>query len=312
MGETALIFPVEVLDAETGAQRGRSNLELARAGFLARFGVVHTRNGYACSLRQWFEFCIEHGVDPFAARAAHIEVWARKLEEVDQLAQSTVAAKYNALSGFYKYAVAEDYTTKNPMLNVRRPQIERISTREGLTRPEFADLLAAAEDAGHRDHALIRLLGINGLRVSEAVGIDIEHVGQLEGQAYAKITRKYGKLRKIPLNPRTAWAITKTIRNRTTGPVFLSREGTRMDRAGAGRVVKRLCKDAEITKHITPHSLRHTFVTMARSANIPDAEIIATTDHADVRMVDYYDRQDKERLARNATATVDAFVDRAR
>lgn len=311
MGEPVLIERVEVLARGTEHQRGRSNLELAVAGFLARYRVKHTRDGYACSLRQYLDFCSAHFVDPFAARAAHIELWARKLEDVDGLRLSTVAAKLNALAGFYRYAVAEDYTDRNPMENVLRPQIERVSPREGLTRPEFADLLTAARFSGPRDHALIRLGGINGLRVAEVVGIDIEHIRREQGELLVHILRKGGKTQAIPLSTRTAWAVEQTAGERSHGPLFLSREGSRLDRAGAGRVVKRLVRVAGIDKHITFHSLRHTYATLCRAAGIPDDEIAAGGGWADIRMPSYYDRGSKVSKARNATATLDAFVDRA-
>jgi integrase len=57
------------------------------------------------------------------------------------------------------------------------------------------------------EHALISLLALNGLRVSEATGADIEHLGLERGHRTLTITRKGGKVVTIPLAPRTARAI---------------------------------------------------------------------------------------------------------
>jgi integrase len=72
------------------------------------------------------------------------------------------------------------------------------------------------------EHALISLLALNGLRVSEATGADIEHLGVERGHRTLTITRKGGKVVTIPLAPRTARAIDLAIGERTDGPIFSS------------------------------------------------------------------------------------------
>jgi integrase len=85
------------------------------------------------------------------------------------------------------------------------------------------------------EHALISLLALNGLRVPEATGADIEHLGLERGHRTLTITRKGGKVVTIPLAPRTARAIDLAVGDRTGGPVFLAADGRRLDRHGAGR-----------------------------------------------------------------------------
>jgi integrase/recombinase XerD len=108
-------------------------------------------------------------------------------------------------------------------------------------------------------HALISLLALNGLRVSEATGADIEHLGLDRGHRTLTITRKGGKVVTIPLAPRTARAIDLAVGERTDGPVFLAADGRRLDRHGAGRIVARVTRRAGISKHVSPHTLRHAF-----------------------------------------------------
>jgi len=92
----------------------------------------------------------------------------------------------------------------------------------------------------------------NGLRVSEATGADIEHLGLERGHRTLTITRKGGKVVTIPLAPRTARAIDLAIGERTDGPVFLAADGRRLDRHGAGRIVRRTARGAGIGKAVTP------------------------------------------------------------
>jgi hypothetical protein len=130
-----------------------------------------------------------------------------------------------------------------------------------LDRNELGALLVAAGLGPPLEHALISLLALNGLRVSEATGADIEHLGLERGHRTLTITRKGGNVVTIPLAPRTARAIELAIDERTDGPVFLTADGRRLDRHGAGRIVRKTARHAGISKSVTPHTLRHAFIT---------------------------------------------------
>ena len=84
------------------------------------------------------------------------------------------------------------------------------------------------------------------------------------------ITRKGGKIVTIPLAPRTARAIDLCVGEREEGPMFLNWDASRrLDRHAATRIVRRLAKGAGIEKRVTPHSLRHSFITAALDAGVP-------------------------------------------
>ena len=117
-----------------------------------------------------------------------------------------------------------------------------------LGRNELGALLVAAGFGPPAGHALISLLALNGLRVSEATGADIEHLGLERGHRTLTITRKGGKVVTIPLAPRTARAIDLAIGEHTEGPVFLAKDGRRLDRHGAGRIVRTTARSAGIAK----------------------------------------------------------------
>src|SRR5204862_2930797 len=84
------------------------------------------------------------------------------------------------------------------------------------------------------EHALISLLALNGLRVSEAVGADIGALGVERGHRTLVVTGKGGKVVTVPLAPRTARAIDLAIGERSEGPIFRRGDGQRLDRHGAG------------------------------------------------------------------------------
>jgi integrase len=119
--------------------------------------------------------------------------------------------------------------------------------------------------------------------------------------------RKGGKHVTIPIAPRTGRALDLYIGERTMGPIFLGVGGGRMDRYCAGRMVKRLAKQARIDKRISPHSLRHSFITAALDAGVPLRDVQETASHADPRTTMRYNRA-RRSLDRHATYIVSTFI----
>ncbi len=162
--------------------------------------------------------------------------------------------------------------------------------------------------SAHRaEHALISLLVLNGLRVSEATGADIDRLGLERGHRTLTILRKGGKIVTIPLAPRTARAIDLAIGERLDGPIFLGPDGQRLDRHAAGRIVRRVARRAGITKKVGPHTLRHAFITAALDAGVPLRDVQEAASHADPRTTMRYDRA-RVSLDRHATYIVAAFL----
>ena len=148
---------------------------------------------------------------------------------------------------------------------------------------------------------------MNGLRISEALGADIVDLDSDRGHRTLRIVRKGGKHVTIPLAPRTGRALDLYIGERAVGPIFLGLDGQRMDRYAADRTVKRLARRAGITKRISPHSLRHSFITAALDAGVPLRDVQEAASHADPRTTMRYDRA-RHSLDRHATYIVAAFV----
>jgi hypothetical protein len=111
----------------------------------------------------------------------------------------------------------------------------------------------------------------------------------------------------IPLAPRTARAIDLAVGERTDGPVFLAADGRRLDRHGAGRIVRKTARRAGIGKAVTPHTLRHAFITAALDAGVPLRDVQEAASHADPRTTMRYDRA-RGSLDRHATYIVAAYV----
>ena len=89
--------------------------------------------------------------------------------------------------------------------------------------------------------------------------------------------------------------------------VFLTADGRRLDRHGAGRIVRRVARRAGISKKVSPHTLRHAFITAALDAGVPLRDVQKAASHADPRTTIRYDRA-RGSLDRHATYIVAAYV----
>jgi integrase/recombinase XerD len=278
---------------------------LALAGFLAGYTGL-TREAYALDLRQYASWCRQHHIRLFQARRADIECFARDLEARGR-ARATITRRLCTIAGFYRYAVEEELLDHSPAAHVRRPRLDYESHATGLDRNELGALLVAAGLGTAAEHALISLLALNGLRVSEATGANIETLGVERGHRTLVVTRKGGRVVTVPLAPRTARAIDLAVGERVEGPVFLAADGRRLDRHGAGRVVRRVARRAGIDKPVGPHTLRHAFITAALDAGVSLRDVQEAASHADPRTTMRYDRA-RGSLDRHATYVVAAYL----
>jgi integrase/recombinase XerD len=282
-------------------------LRMIVMAFLLRY-PPNTRKIYRAHLSQWLAWCQQHQLDPLHIQRGHIEAWGRWLAETRNLKTSTVAAKLNCICGMYRFAHLDGHLSSDPGAHVRRPRVEFVSTTNGLTRSQLADLLRLAELDGPTTYAMVCLLALNGLRIGECLATDVEHLGFDRGYRTLHLPhRKGGKVGTLSVSIRTAYALDRALGDRQTGPILLGRDGERLKVAAARRTVRRLCRQAGITKRVTPHSFRHAFVTAALDAGVPERDIVASTGHSSSVMVTYYDRN-RGAIERNATHAVAAFI----
>jgi integrase/recombinase XerD len=192
----------------------------ALAGYLAGYRGL-TREAYTLDLRQFTGWCRARSLPLFSVRRAGIETFARELEARGR-ARATVTRRLSTIAGFYRYAVEEELPDHSPAAHVRRPRVDYESHATALDRNEVGALLVAAGLGAAAEYALISLLALNGLRVSEPTGAEIEHLGLERGHRTLIVTRKGGKVVTIPLAPRTARAIDLAVGERPDGPLFLA------------------------------------------------------------------------------------------
>jgi site-specific recombinase XerD len=211
-------------------------------------------------------------IDPELIRKWRL--WLNRLasDRGDELSRQTQNYHLIALRNFLKYCGKRGFETMAPdkieLAKVARKQVTF------LTQDEVERIIAAPETdsvSGLRDRALLDLLFSSGLRVSELVGLDIEHIN-LKRREFT-VRGKGQKDRPIFISDTAANSIQKYLdkRSDTLQPLFISvsanhtatTDGSykRLTARSVQRIVQKYALLAGITKHVSPHTMRHSFAT---------------------------------------------------
>lgn len=208
-------------------------------------------------------------------------------------AKSSMARKLAAMRAFFRYCIRMRLVAQNPAAQVRNPKQEQRhpkmlnvdeafalldtaaasalgnsqdSQHLGNTSEHLADKQDAHSEALHaRDLALGELLYGSGLRISEAVGLNVDQVDPRSGMV--RVLGKGGKSRLSPLSDAAVEALKRwlMLRDRLAEPsekaLLVGARGARLDRRQAGRIIEDMCKKAGLSQSISPHGLRHSFAT---------------------------------------------------
>ena len=208
---------------------------------------------------------------------------------------ATITRCTASLKSFYAYMLGRGAVKTNPAKNVAALKVER-KCPEILTSKEvelFLEQPKCVDEKGYRDHAMLELLYATGIRVSELIGLDVGDVNLAGGFIRC---RSKTRERIIPLY-RTA---IKALRDYITdirpriisGPdeqaLFVNMNGGRMSRQGFWKIIKYYQDKAEISKDITPHTLRHSFAVHLLENGADLRSIQEMLGHADISSTQIY------------------------
>lgn len=275
----------------------RWNLRSATAAWLRSRKSDHTRRGYFRELSDYLGWCDATGLDPREAKRGDIDAYVAT--RCEHLAASSRGRRLSTLSSWYRYLMSNDVTGKNPLDAVDRPSVSRdASPTVGLTGPQSAAFMRAARAAttrnAKRDTALLGMLAELGLRVDEALRLDLTDFRHNRGHRTVRVTGKGGKHRELPIPAPLGRDLDAYLDQRGSepGPFFVTATGTRMDQPSTFRLVRRIATAAGLPnpERLSPHSLRHSVATSALDAGAPLRDVQDLLGHADPRTTRRYDR----------------------
>ena len=191
----------------------------------------------------------------------HLELYLRDLERRGY-APATISRRLSTVAGLFKYAVIDELVAANPTAAVTRPRVPWEGQRRTVLHPlEFAAVLSAARRHSDTAHALVALLGMLGLRVSEACNARVEDLRYAGGYELLRVLGKGARPAEIPLPIPVLRAVKAATEGRTHGPILLSAKGEALTRGAASRLLSRVVRAAGVTSPASPHTLRRTFCT---------------------------------------------------
>ena len=253
-------------------------------------------------------------------------------EEVPGLAKkekpcvtATVSRKVSVCRQFFAEALDRGLIDSNPAARLRGFSVSQDSKTLGLSRTQAKELLDGIETKtllGLRDKAMLSLMIRTGLRRMDIIGATLGRLGERDGHTILTMISKGNKERtvKVPVEVARhlqAWrAGARAIREETQAtPLFcgLVKSGRKehtlynvyktgqnpLSEKAIWKIVERRVKGAGITANITPHSTRHTFITLALDGGAPLHKVQVAAGHADPRTTERYWRT-KENLDDNA------------
>lgn len=266
--------------------------------WLSEYPREHTRRAYQHDLEAFFVWCAKQGLDPAAAARSDANSYREEL--LESLAPKTVDRRLAACRSFYRFCVAAKALGSSPFDSVRRAHRPGESQTPWLDRDELRRLLQTAEkvDPTGRDVILVSLLGLNGLRISEALGADVSDLGASGGHRTLRIARKGEKAGLVPLAPSVEKRLDSYLGNRDKGPLIVRLNGRAgilrpvqpISREGAAKRLRRLAELAEVNPEISPHSLRRSFVTLALQSGAPLHQVQDAAGHASPITTQTYNR----------------------
>lgn len=228
--------------------------------------------------------------------------------------KSSMGRKLSSLRGFFRFLAKRKLITAIPTDGVRNPKTDTRHPK-GLNvdqtfavlderRQKTAEAVRNREHPGEqltRDLALAELLYGSGLRISEALGLNVDDVQPASG--LVRVMGKGSKERVVPLSDTARQALDAWIRLRpaldATGrekALFLGARGGRLNRRQATRIIEDLCKRAGLPQAVSPHGLRHSFATHLLEAGADMRSVQELLGHARLTTTQRYTHLNLARL----------------
>ncbi len=210
----------------------------------------------------------------------------------------------SCVRGFYRQAVRKGRLADDPSADIALPKLGR--ALPGTLTPAEVDRLLAAPDLGTpeglRDHAMLELLYACGLRISELVALPVVAVNLRQG--VVRVLGKGGKERLVPMGESAMAAITAyaaearhgLLNRRTSDALFVTRRGAAMTRQNFWYAIRRYALLAGISKHLSPHTLRHAFATHLLDNGADLRAVQMMLGHADLSTTQIYTHVAQARL----------------
>ena len=263
-----------------------------------------TQDAYARDLDRFAAYATTRGADsPPDVTARLLREYLYHLKDLG-LAPASIRRNVSAVRTYFKFLLGEGHVSRDPSERIETPKRWR-TLPEVLTIAEVDRLLAAPsldDPLVFRDRALLELAYGAGLRVSEWISIGVRDV--MFDEALVRVFGKGSKERLVPIGRRAIGALASYVRELRPrlergagkGVLFLNARGEPLTRMGAWKILRKYVTRAGIEKHISPHTLRHSFATHLLEGGADLRAVQEMLGHADISTTQIYTHVDREYL----------------
>ncbi len=254
----------------------------------------NTLQSYKRDLKQFEKYLTEKEIKYNKVKEKDIKDYLNYLTEQNKK-PSTISRTIASIRAFYQYEVKNKKNVEDPTENIQSPKIEK-RTPCILTAEEVELLLEQPKDIdlkGVRDKAMLEFAYATGMRVSEIISLNVENVNLEEGTVFCD---NGNKKRLIPLGKMCLDALKEYIEEARDilvkvdkeKALFVNLNGRRLTRQGFWKIIKYYQEQANITKDITPHTLRHSFATHLLQNGADLKSIQMMLGHSDISSTQVY------------------------
>ena len=267
---------------------------------------VSTKESYRFEIKQFLDFLEDRKVSLCSADAAFLSDYLYKRRNVDNITPRSASKAISALRSFFRFALDEKMIDNNhadllecPKRKMTLPEVMDNDTIEGLL-----DIIDMSKPQGERDKCIFELIYSAGLRVSEAVSLNIMDVDILS--RIAKVKGKGNKERLVLFGNEAASQLRhylSYVRPKLTGTVsksqalFICKNGKRLSRKG---IWKNYAKWAAISGNSSRiHTLRHSFATGLLEGGADLRTVQELLGHVDLQTTQIYTHVQRSVLREN-------------
>lgn len=263
-----------------------------------------TLEGYRRDVERLAVFATAKGLHtPLDLTARTLRDFVYHLKDLG-LSPASIRRNISAIRTYFRFLLAEGRVVRDPSERLETPQRWR-TLPEVLTVEEVTRLLASPtfdDPLVFRDRAMLELAYGAGLRVSEWIGIGVRDVMLDEG--LVRVFGKGSKERLVPIGRSAIGAVAIYVRElrpklekgQGKGALFLNARGEPLTRMGAWKILRKYVERAGITKHVSPHTLRHSFATHLLEGGADLRAVQEMLGHADISTTQIYTHVDREYL----------------
>lgn len=265
----------------------------------------NTTLSYEVDLKRYLGFLDSRNIASVEAIDLHVIQDYTELLSKLGLSASSVARNYSSIRTFHKFLILENITSKNPTELLETPRLAR-KLPEVLTVNEVIEILESPDietSDGVRDRAMLEVLYGAGLRVSELIGLKIEHV--FFDEELLRVLGKGSKERIVPVGAEAlVWtkryiAITRPMVAKgleSKSQLFLNRFGKPFSRMGIYNIVRKYVDLSGISKRVYPHIFRHSFATHLLENGADLRAVQEMLGHSDISTTQIYTHVNRQYL----------------